>query len=263
MTARRLARNRLALVLLLVLPTTFFAVIWAVTPARSAWVELASVPAEVLASPLTGPTGAGSGHGVPVRAPERSLGLVFVALAAVGIVAAFLGLTLVQRSFAATRRLVLCGYRPWEVLAARAAALQGVVAAVAAMVGASLLLLLEAEQPETLLAGLLLVGWVYGAYGLLAGSLARDELVGILLIVLLAVVDAGWLQHPAVFADAPAKLLIRALPGHLPAQVAFVGAFSQYGTGRQAAGALAYGAALLAAAAVAFALRARVRRGRR
>jgi hypothetical protein len=197
---------------------------------------------------------------VPVRAPETSLGLVFVGLAAVGVLASFVGLSLLQRSWDASRRLVLCGYRAWEILAARTGALLCVSGAVALGVAAALPAFFEPERFLPAAGGLLLLGLVYGAYGLLVGALFRDQLVGVLLIVLLAVVDAGWLQHPAYYADAPAKLLIRALPGHLPAQVAFVGAFTDYPVWRQAVGALAYGTGLLLLAALAFAVRMRVRR---
>ncbi len=256
---RRLGRNRLALSLVLLLPLVFLAVVVLTTPRTSARVELASVPeSEMLMPPIrpgrTGPRGA------VLEASRRELGAVFVAVAAVGVAAALLALDLLQKDAAATRRLVLCGRRPSEILAGRLLALLGVVAAATACVAALLPALVEAERLGLVIAGLGLAALVHAAYGLLVGALFRRDLVGILLVVLLVNVDAGWLQNPLYYSGALHRGLIRALPAHGPAQVALVAAFSDYPVGGALLLSLGYAAALAAAASAVFALRMRVTR---
>jgi len=96
--------------------------------------------------------------------------------------------------------------------------------------------------------GLLLGGWVYGCYGLLVGSLFRRELEGILFVVLLAVIDVGWLQNPIYYEEAQNQAVIRSLPAYFPAQVSMAAAFTDHAVLRPMLGALAYGAGLLLAA---------------
>ena len=264
MTLRRLLRDRLAPVLVLLVPVVFLAAAVAITPEREVWVVLASFPTPD--PPPLAPLPI-SPHGALVSASERAIAAVFVGLASVAVVVAFLALALLQRGAAATRRLVLEGYRPWEVLAARLAALACVDAAVTLVVGALLPLFLSASRPAVMLAGLALGGLVFAGFGLLVAALFRSELVGILCVVLLANVDPGWLQNPAAFADAPWKAGIRLLPAHLPMQVALAGAFTDLPAWTQAAGSLGYAALLVGAAALVFTARARPRlpraRGRR
>ena len=54
------------------------------------------------------------------------------------------------------------------------------------------------------------------------------ELEGILLIVLLANIDAGWLQNPLFYADAQNQIIIRFLPAFFPSQTAILASFSDY-----------------------------------
>jgi len=264
MTLRQLLRNRVALVLLVVVPIAFQAVTLETAPRRDVIVELASVPeAEMAMAP---PTYFPKRHVRPedrravVEEPARSVTLIFVTVATVGMLAAYVALTLMQRNASSTLRLVLCGYRPWELLAANVVAFLCVVAALSGVAAGFLLHVIGGGRPAVMLLGLLLAGWVYGCYGLLVGAALRTELAGLLCVVLLSSLDVMWLQNPMDYAEAGARLLIRSLPGHLPSQVSLVGAFEDYEFGRQALGALAYGGALLAMAAVVFAWKGRVRR---
>jgi len=259
---RRLGRNRLALSLVLLLPLLFFAVVLVTTPRRMSTVELASVPEEEMVMPPVVPIHAAP-RGAVLDAPERSLGAVFIAIAAVGAAAALLALDLVQKDGGATRRLVLCGRRPAEVLAGRLVALACVLSAATACVAAVLPALVHAERYSLMVAGLFLGALVHAAYGLLVGALFRRDLVGILLVVLLVNLDAGWLQNPLYYAGAQHRLIIRALPAHGPAQVALVAAFSDYPVGPAACLGVGYALALLAAAAIAFGVRVRIARRNR
>jgi hypothetical protein len=180
-----------------------------------------------------------------VVVPRDQEALVFMGLAAVGFVSAFLGFHLIARQGDASRRLVLCGYRPWQLVTARLAALAIAVVAVSAF---SCAMLRGFFAPTHLLAtgiGLVLVGLVYGCYGLLAGALFPRELEGILSIVLLTNVDLAWLQNPVYYTEAQNRAVIRALPGYWPAQVGMIAAFSDHPIWRAASMSLLYAAALL------------------
>ena len=89
----------------------------------------------------------------------------------------------------------------------------------------------ESERDRTLfqtdmIKGCLLGQPQYGAYGMMIASLVKGELEGTLLVVLLANIDAGWLQNPLFFAEARNKLIIQALPAYSPSQVSLASAFT-------------------------------------
>jgi hypothetical protein len=93
---------------------------------------------------------------------------------------------------------------------------------------------------------------------LLVGALFRRELEGILMIVLLANLDAGWLQNPIYYADAQNKILVRALPAFYPSQTTLIAAFTQDPVVGPMIGSLLYGSAFLAAALVVYWLTMRI-----
>lgn len=240
MTARTLARNRTALLLLVLIPAVFLAFVELTTGDRTITFQL----------PSAGPPGL-------VSASQRHEALVFVGLAAVGVLTAFVALDLLQRDLAVTHRLVRCGFRPREVVAARLAVLAAVVVLIATLLAALVATRFAPARPGAVWLGFLLGGWVYGCYGLLVGALVRRELEGILVVVLLANLDVGWLQNPIYYADARHRAILRGLPAHFPSQVSMMAAF----TDRPVAGAvllaLAYGAVLLLLALLVFRRRMR------
>ena len=101
----------------------------------------------------------------------------------------------------------------------------------------------------------MLVGLVYGCYGLLVGTLVKRELEGILLVALLVNLDVGWLQNPLFYAGANNKQIIRYLPAYFPSQAAMVSAFSDHAIGGPLYGALIYAGIFLLLALVVFHLR--------
>src|SRR5712692_2611821 len=111
MTARESLRNRLVIALGLLLPVIFFAIVFATTRSRPVPVELGAAASSQ-----------------PLQIDERRQTLIFIAVAAAGLLAAFFAANLVQRRVDANRRLVLCGYRPGELLLARFAILLAIVA---------------------------------------------------------------------------------------------------------------------------------------
>jgi hypothetical protein len=258
---RRLVRNRLALALVVLLPAVFFGAVVLVTPVREAWAELPSVPArETPEQPVLFHPDHPPPWGTVIEGDERGLSAVYMGVAALGAVAALLALDLVQKGAAATRRLVLCGRRPVEILAGRLLALLAVLGGAVACTAGLLWTVVDPEQPFALVGALAVGALVHAAFGLLVGAIVRRELVGILLVVLLVNLDAGWLQNPLFYAALQNRFVVEALPAHGPVQAAAVAAF----TGRSAAGpvglGLAWTAALLAAAVAISTARLRVAR---
>ncbi len=240
LTLRGLVRRRIVLLLLFLVPSLFSGLIVLTTTLRPIRFQLASL-----------------GDTVFVTVPQRHEGLVFICLTAVAVLTAFLALDLVRRDAEVNRRLVLCGYRPSELIAARLGVLLCVIVVVAGYVVLILPLFFTPERFGLVLLGLILGGWVYGCYGLLVGAVFRRELEGVLFVVLLAVIDVGWLQNPIYYAEAQNQAIIRALPAYLPAQVSMAAAFTTESVLRPVVGSLVYGSVLLVAALLIYALRMR------
>ncbi len=243
LTARGLLRRRIVLFLLLLIPSVFFSVILIISTEEPLWFQLTAFEEE--------------DH---IRVIQRHEALVFIALAAVGVLTSFLAMNLAQKDAEVHQRLIVCGYRPWEIVVARLGVLVCVIAFVSAYVGAALPLFFDAYHPVTMLLGLALCGWVYGCYGLLVGALFRQELEGVFFVVLLANLDIGWLQNPIYHAHAQHQVVIRSLPGYLPSQVAMAAAFSEHTLDiilPPAFGGLLYGLTLGLAAMLAYAWRSR------
>lgn len=231
LSARDLLRRRIVLLLVLLVPSVFYAVTFAVTTTAGITFQLSAIEEEDYLS-----------------VAERHEALVFTGLAAVGVLTSFLGMNLAQRDVQVFRRLVACGYRPAEIVVARLGVLAGVVLLMSAFVASFLGAFFSPLQPWLVYGGFALCGWVYGAYGLLVGALFRQELEGVLFVVLLANLDIGWLQNPLYYAHAQNQAVIRSLPGYWPSQVTMAAAFSEH-TALEllptAAMSLAYGGVLL------------------
>jgi hypothetical protein len=202
-----LVRNRTAVVLLLVIPLILFALIHVTTGEREIAFELSAAP------------GLRSGS-------ERELSILFIALTAISGLSAFLAFMLVLRPIGTDRRLVFEGYRPAELLLAKLAVLAGIALVVAGWVTALLPIFGRLPLSPGIFAGFLLASLIYGAIGLALGAVARREIDGMLAILLLINIDAGWLQNPVFYAHAHQQQLIRLLPAHQPGQLAMLSAFS-------------------------------------
>jgi len=243
MAVRELRRSRIALILLLLIPTLFNLLIVLTTTDRPLAFKLASVSEETF-----------------LQVSERRESLIFIGGAAVGLLTSFLALSLIQKHAEVNRRLVLCGYKPWELIASKLAVLLCVVVLVACYAAAILRLFFQPERFALVVLGFILAGYVYGCYGLLVGSILKRELEGVLLIVLLANIDAGWLQNPIYYADAQNKMIIRRLPAYLPSQVSMVSAFTDHSIFNPLIGSVVYGSILLLGALLIYFWRMRIHR---
>jgi len=246
LTGMTLVRNRIALTLFVVLPVVFYVLIVVTTTDAPVIFNLASV----------GPDAA-------IEVSRREEALVFMGLAAVGFISAFLGFYLISRQTEVSRRLLLCGYRSWELVTARLAVLGCAVVAVALFTGVLLEIFFAPRHIGIVMLGFVLVGGVYGCYGLLAGSLFRRELEGILSIVLLTNIDVAWLQNPIFYTESKNKFVIRCLPAHLPSQISMMGAFTDHTILGPTVLSMSYGLGLLVFAVLIFWLRMRILASRR
>ncbi len=103
-----------------------------------------------------------------------------------------------------------------------------------------------------LVLGFILIGYVYGCYGLLVGAVFRSELEGILLIVLLTNIDVGWLQNPIFYSEAQNKAIIRWLPAFFPSQSSMISAFTDHSIWKSVLLSICYGSIFLIAALLVF-----------
>jgi ABC-2 type transport system permease protein len=243
LTLRELGRSRIALILCFVVPSVFYAIVFLITSDRPILFKLASVAEDAV-----------------VSVSQRNEGLVFIGLAAVGVLTSFLALHLTQKNPEVNRRLILCGYGTTELLASKFLALVVMIGLIGCYVGAITPVFFRPQRFLLVLAGFMAAGYVYGSYGLLVGALVKRELEGILFIVLLANIDIGWLQNPIYYAEAQNKALIRHLPAYFPSQLSMVSAFTDKAVLNPALGSLAYGTVLLAAALIIYSRRMRLRK---
>src|SRR5262245_42202254 len=129
MAARELMRSRVALILLILIPTLFNLLIVLTTTDRILAFKLASVSDETF-----------------LQVSERRESLIFIGGAAVGLLTSFLALNLVQKHAEVNRRLVLCGYKPWELVMSKLAVLLCVILTVGCYAAALLRLFFRPER---------------------------------------------------------------------------------------------------------------------
>ncbi len=225
LVALELMRNRIAVTLLLVLPTVFYLVVYATTGDRPIDFQLSATGREVL------------------NASERDLSMLFIGMASISGVSAFLAFVLVLRPGITDRRLVFEGFHPLQLLLAKMLVVLVAALGVAFYITALLPLFFKPPRGVGVFAGFFLASLVYGGLGMAVGAVARRDLEGILFILLLVNIDAGWLQNPVFYGHAHNQGLIRILPGHHPGQVSMVSAFTGQAVLPEVASALFYAAA--------------------
>lgn len=243
MTLLLLARHRMTLILMAVIPAVFLSVVAFTASGQPIPFRLASLPGEVF-----------------VEVSQRALSFAFFAVASAGFLVSFLAMNLLQKDKQANRRLIICGHHPLEILAAKLLALLLMVVLIACYVGFFTHAFTPIRHLPMFLVGLVLIGAVYGCYGLIVGGLVDGELEGILLIVLLTNIDAGWLQNPQFYAEAQNQVLIRWLPAYYPSQVAIIAAFTDHSSAGAGLYSLLYGGTLLMVACIVFYYKMRIKR---
>ena len=238
-----LLRRKIVLILLLVIPAVFLTVVKLTSSERELPFRLSSVSKETL-----------------ISISEQGVNFVFFSVASVGFLISFLALNLIQRNKDTSRRLIICGYTPQELLVSKLAALLLFIVAVSLYVGSLSHILHKTENFGSYVFSLTLIGLVYGCYGLLIGSLIKGELEGILMIVLLVNIDVGWLQNPFFYDAAQNQFLIRYLPAYYPSQTSIISAFTDHSLGTPLLYSILYGGVFLMFSLVTYFLTMKVTR---
>ena len=183
--------------------------------------------------------------GVWVTTTMKALHGPEMAKFSVAVVAALVGVFVMQSALQGDRRLVGAGFRPRETVIARllvlgvATGVVVVVASVAAAIG------FEPASWPAVIAGLVLIGLIYASVGALAGALL-DKLAATYLILFLVLVDLSVMQTP-MFHASPARFA-ELLPGYGPTRVMLEGSYSHaFNAGFELGLAFAWAVALVTA----------------
>lgn len=235
MILRMLIRRRIVLILFVIIPAVFFSIVDLTTSNRVLPFRLASLENEIF-----------------IEVSEKEISLLFFAVAVTGFLVSFLALNLIQKNNEANRRLIICGYHPLELLISNLISLLFIIILIAVYIGLLSIAFFSIDHLFLLICGLMLTGFVYGCYGLAVGSIIKGELEGILFIVLLVNIDAGWLQNPLFYAEAQNQQLIRFLPAYFPSQTTIIAAFTDYSVINAGLNSLFYGLCFLIISMVIF-----------
>jgi len=243
MILRMLSRRRIILISLLVIPVVFLTVVELTAPTRFIPFRLASLDIRVF-----------------IRESLKEIALVFFAVTSSGFLVSLLALNLVQIENDVNRRLVICGYHPFELLISNLLALLMIILTIAVYIGLLISMFVSVRNLPMFILGLMLIGFVYGCYGLTIGSLIKGKLEGVFFIVMLANIDAGWLQNPMYYAEAHNNVIIRYLPAYFPSQSAIIAAFTDYSGANARIYSILYGTGFLILALLIFYNKMRIKK---
>lgn len=243
MILKMLSRRRIIIVSLILIPVVFLTVVELTAPSRIIPFRIASLDIRVF-----------------IRELLKEISLVFFAVTSSGFLVSLIALNLVQVENNVNRRLVLCGYHPFELLISNLLALLLLITLVATYIGLLTSWFVPINNFPMFILGLMLIGFVYGCYGLVIGSLIKGKLEGVFFIVILANIDAGWLQNPMYYAGAHNNIIIRYLPAYFPSQSAIIAAFTDYSSANAIGYSLLYGSGFLLLALLMFYIKMRIKR---
>lgn len=203
MGVREYRRTPILLALLLFAPIYLIGLFQLVMPAKDIPLQLAS--------------------GVTVTTSIKSvLGLLMTPLAG-ALIGGLTGLFVMQTSQDSDRRLVVAGYRPYQVVLARLSVLASVGALVTCVSMGTLLLTGVIPERLALFAlATLFTTLVYGLVGVLIGSVL-DTLSGVYLLMFGPLIDLFLYQNPLA-SETPT--VANYLPGHFPMRLAIDTAFT-------------------------------------
>jgi hypothetical protein len=200
-----LARNRLALGLLLLFVPIWFALFGAV---------INGDPVPFKFNP-TGELLQANGHNMVVLTAGFN---------ALTLIVGFLMFSATRKGAAFDRRLVLCGYAKPVLMLAKLTALVVAAAFVALYTSLVLFAFWQPRALPLVWAGYMLAALAYGGLGLLLGVLMRSELAGFFLIIMVSLLDTTF-QSPVENPVANARWL-KAFPAYGPMQIAVAGGFT-------------------------------------
>ncbi len=208
-SALELVRNRLGFLLLFLIPALFLAVVEGTTGEGVLPIKiygLGSMEQHVLSA--------------------RLISLVFMAAAVSGFLTSYYALLLFHQDFQFYRYCISMRLSPRTLVLSRFGFFFALVSVLAGFILLILGFMMPVRMVPAAFAGFVLLGIVYGAYGGIVGLVSKDFMVGIMLIVLLANLDAGWLQNPVFYSSAQQAAFIHWLPAFFPCQFLFSALFA-------------------------------------
>jgi hypothetical protein len=212
---RELLRNRLGLVLLVIVPCIFIGI--ALATAGEAIIPIkVYFPNKVENLLLT----------------QHDIMLIFVSASVNGFLTAYFALLLFHQDFGYYRYSVFMGLPTAAFICGRFAFFLAIAAFLAGMTTLLNAQYVSLAQPWTVFLGFLLLGIIYGSCGGIIGAFSKDFLVAFLGIFLLADLDAAWLQNPVYYSASQEQEFLRWLPAHFPIQILFGSTFTDEGNGR-------------------------------
>jgi ABC-2 type transport system permease protein len=159
-----------------------------------------------------------------VATSQHRLGLLTGMLNATTLIMGFVALSAVRRSALVDQRLVLCGYSRGALLLGRLTAFAVASALVAVYAVLVLAAFTPPRHPGVVFAGTFGAVLTYAAIGVLVGVLARGDLEGFFVIIMLSLVDT-FLQSP-IGNPAANRAIVEYLPSYLPMQIVVGGAIA-------------------------------------
>jgi ABC-2 type transport system permease protein len=179
--------------------------------------------------------------GTTVVVDGHNLTLITAGLNSITLLTAFVVFAAVRRSRPFDRRLVLSGYRPAALIAAKTGAALVQAVAVGAYAAIVMLFFWRPSGVWTVAVTFMLAAATYAALGLLIGVLVRGDLEGFFLIIMISLLDT-FLQDP-VGNPLANKPILEFFPSYGPTQFAVAGAFGHRVLASMAALSLAWTAA--------------------
>ncbi|MGQ4513065.1 ABC transporter permease [Streptomyces sp. DW26H14] len=199
------ARNRFAMLLVVVYIPTWIALAYVTIPDRRAPFRLRAT------GQILSPAG-------------NHLTQITGALNAVTLIAGFMMFAATFTGGAFDRRLAMAGYPRVHLVLAKLSALTLVCAAVAAYATAVTAVAWPPRQPLMLTAALFCAAMTYGALGVVLGSVLRREVEGMFAILMISILDVA-LQNP-LSSSGSDSAVVRFLPSYGAVQAGMSAAFS-------------------------------------
>jgi hypothetical protein len=243
MILKMLLRRRIVLIALALIPIVFLSVVHMTASPKIIPFRLASLDENIF-----------------IEESQKVISMVFFSCTATGFLVSFLALNLIQIDNDVNKRLIICGSHPFELLLSNLFSLIIMTFSIALYIGLLIRLFVSLDHLLLYILGLTLMGFVYGCYGLAVGTLIRGKLEGVFFIVMLANIDAGWLQNPMYYAEAQNNVIIRYLPAYFPSQSAIIAAFTDYSGAGVRFSALIYGAGFLIVSLLVFYNKMRIKK---
>jgi ABC-2 type transport system permease protein len=179
--------------------------------------------------------------GTTLVVDAHNLTLISAGLSSITLITGFVVFATVRRSRPLDRRLVLSGYRPSALIAAKTCGALVQAVAIGAYAAIIMLFFWRPAGVWTIAVTFMLAAATYAALGLLIGVLVRGDLEGFFLIIMVSLLDT-FLENPV---DNPLanKPILEFFPSYGPTQFAAAGAFHHQALASMAAVSLAWTAA--------------------